>query len=235
MPNDPYLASGSLWGLTRIAAPAAWDVTQGQGVVVAIVDTGIKAKHRDLTANMWTNPGETPRNRVDDDGNGFVDDVEDGSSLRRGLPVAHSIFGVPQTINSANYIYFVALRELARLPNNPARAVDIFSDELVNLHRGQGDDDQERQHEGELDRSLAGLARPPPPHPTRDTRSSNTASSRAPTRLPRRAQAATSRAMARAPNPPSPKAASGFQRPARRTDRGSATVTNHPGALDRWR
>ena len=75
VPNDPYLASGSLWGLTRIDAPAAWDVTQGQGVVVAIVDTGIKAKHRDLSANMWTNPGEIPHNRVDDDGNGFVDDV----------------------------------------------------------------------------------------------------------------------------------------------------------------
>ena len=47
-----------------------------------------------------------------------IDDVEDGSALRRGFPVAHSIYGVPQTINSANYIYFCALRELERL-NNP--------------------------------------------------------------------------------------------------------------------
>ena len=47
-----------------------------------------------------------------------IDDVEDNSSLRRGFPVAHSIYGVPQTINSANYVYFCALRELERL-NNP--------------------------------------------------------------------------------------------------------------------
>jgi Polyprenyl synthetase len=46
-----------------------------------------------------------------------IDDVEDGSSLRRGFPVAHSIYGVPQTINSANYIYFCALRELETLDN----------------------------------------------------------------------------------------------------------------------
>ena len=46
-----------------------------------------------------------------------IDDVEDGSSLRRGFPVAHSIYGVPQTINSANYVYFCTLRELERLDN----------------------------------------------------------------------------------------------------------------------
>jgi geranylgeranyl diphosphate synthase, type III len=50
--------------------------------------------------------------------NDSIDDVEDGSALRRGFPVAHSIYGVPQTINSANYVYFCALREIERL-NNP--------------------------------------------------------------------------------------------------------------------
>ena len=54
-----------------------------------------------------------------------IDDVEDNSSLRRGFPVAHSIYGVPQTINSANYVYFCALRELERL-NNP-QLFKIFS------------------------------------------------------------------------------------------------------------
>lgn len=69
----------------------------------------------------------------------LVDDVEDSSQLRRGRPVAHSIFGTAQTINSANYIYFCALRELQRL-SNPTAAVAVFSDELANLHRGQGMD-----------------------------------------------------------------------------------------------
>lgn len=67
-----------------------------------------------------------------------VDDVEDNSTLRRGVPVAHSIFGVAQTINSANYVYFCALQEIAKL-NNPS-VLTIFTEELLNLHRGQGMD-----------------------------------------------------------------------------------------------
>ncbi|KAL3422542.1 geranylgeranyl diphosphate synthase [Phlyctema vagabunda] len=68
----------------------------------------------------------------------LVDDVEDSSLLRRGLPVAHSIFGTAQTINSANYVYFCALQELLKL-NNP-KAITIYTEELLNLHRGQGMD-----------------------------------------------------------------------------------------------
>ncbi|MCJ1462653.1 geranylgeranyl pyrophosphate synthetase [Pseudocyphellaria aurata] len=68
----------------------------------------------------------------------LVDDVEDNSLLRRGIPVAHSIFGTAQTINSANYVYFGALRELLKLGN--PMAIQIYTDELCNLHRGQGMD-----------------------------------------------------------------------------------------------
>lgn len=68
----------------------------------------------------------------------LVDDVEDSSLLRRGVPVAHNIFGTAQTINSANYVYFLALQELFKL-NNPA-AIQIYTEELLSLHRGQGMD-----------------------------------------------------------------------------------------------
>jgi geranylgeranyl diphosphate synthase type 3 len=68
----------------------------------------------------------------------LIDDVEDNSQLRRGIPVAHNVFGTAQTINSANYIYFCALKELSAL-NNPT-AIQIYTEELVNLHRGQGMD-----------------------------------------------------------------------------------------------
>lgn len=68
----------------------------------------------------------------------LIDDVEDDSVLRRGVPVAHKIFGVAQTINSANYVYFLALQELSKL-NNPA-LITIYTEELLNLHRGQGMD-----------------------------------------------------------------------------------------------
>jgi hypothetical protein len=44
-----------------------------------------------------------------------MDDVEDNSELRRGIPVAHTIYGVPQTINTANYVYFQAVQELLQL------------------------------------------------------------------------------------------------------------------------
>lgn len=68
----------------------------------------------------------------------MIDDIEDNSKLRRGCPVAHSIFGVPTVINSANYAYFLALEKCHAL-NNP-RAMDVFVGELLNLHRGQGHD-----------------------------------------------------------------------------------------------
>jgi len=68
----------------------------------------------------------------------LVDDVEDYSMLRRGFPVAHSIYGIPQTINSSNYIYFCALQELQKLKN--PKVITIFAEELLNLHRGQGMD-----------------------------------------------------------------------------------------------
>ena len=74
-PNDPLFTSSGSWGLNKISAPAAWDITTGsQNVVVASIDTGVRYTHQDLAANMWTNPGEIKNNGVDDDGNGFVDD-----------------------------------------------------------------------------------------------------------------------------------------------------------------
>ncbi len=65
-PNDPYYSSqGSwgqpyddLWGLKKIQADKAWDVTQGQGIVVAVVDSGLDYTHPDIAANVWTNPAD---------------------------------------------------------------------------------------------------------------------------------------------------------------------------------
>nr|UOW59929.1 SonG [Paraconiothyrium archidendri] len=69
----------------------------------------------------------------------LIDDIQDNSQLRRGKPVAHRIYGIAQTINAANYVYFQALQELYKL-NNPARAIEVYTEELVHLHRGQGMD-----------------------------------------------------------------------------------------------
>ncbi|MBF0386711.1 MAG: S8 family serine peptidase [Candidatus Omnitrophica bacterium] len=62
------------WPLTLIGAPAAWEVSKGAGTIVAIIETGVDINHPDLLPNLWRNPNETI-NGIDDDGNGYVDDV----------------------------------------------------------------------------------------------------------------------------------------------------------------
>jgi subtilisin family serine protease len=84
-PGDPRFPE--LWGLHNtgqtggtpdadINAPEAWDLQIGShSIVVAVIDSGMDLTHVDLAANLWTNPGEMPGNGIDDDGNGFIDDV----------------------------------------------------------------------------------------------------------------------------------------------------------------
>jgi hypothetical protein len=84
-PDDPDF--DDLWGLNNtgqsggtvdadLNMPEAWDITTGgEETVIAVIDTGINYLHEDLADNLWINPGEVPENEVDDDGNGYVDDV----------------------------------------------------------------------------------------------------------------------------------------------------------------
>jgi subtilisin family serine protease len=85
VPNDPDF--GELWGLHNtgqkggtvdadIDALEAWDIQTGSDdVVVAVIDTGIDLDHKDLASNIWVNTDETPNNGIDDDNNGYTDDV----------------------------------------------------------------------------------------------------------------------------------------------------------------
>lgn len=75
-PNDPNYNSSSQWALFQINAALAWDYSTGNAnVKVAIVDDAVSTTHSDLAPVIWTNPGEIPNNGIDDDNNGYVDDV----------------------------------------------------------------------------------------------------------------------------------------------------------------
>ncbi len=83
-----------------IDAPEGWDIAPVEGgnassVVVAMVDTGVAYGSPDLAPNMWRNPGETPANGIDDDANGFVDDVfgADFQAINQRAPTAHPCNG----------------------------------------------------------------------------------------------------------------------------------------------
>ncbi len=78
--NDTYVTNGSLWGMTGqygSQASVAWanNKTDCSNVVIGIIDEGYMHTHEDLVASAFTNPGEIPGNGIDDDGNGYVDDV----------------------------------------------------------------------------------------------------------------------------------------------------------------
>src|ERR1044072_4672234 len=78
-PNDPRFLSNEQYAPSLIGAPTAWDARTGSTgagrAVIGVVDQGIDFNHPDLKANIWINPGEIAGNGIDDDGNGFVDDV----------------------------------------------------------------------------------------------------------------------------------------------------------------
>lgn len=74
VPNDPLLPQQVEY--QRIETQAAWDLNTGSSqILVAVSDTGFTFDHPDLEEEIWTNPNEIPNNGIDDDRNGFIDDV----------------------------------------------------------------------------------------------------------------------------------------------------------------
>lgn len=96
VPNDVKYTSGMLWGLNKsnekngmIGAnlEEAWRITTGSNEIkVAVIDSGIRYTHGDLKANMWKNPAEIAGNGVDDDKNGYIDDIYGINAMRTAKP-----------------------------------------------------------------------------------------------------------------------------------------------------
>ncbi|KYG68240.1 protease [Bdellovibrio bacteriovorus] len=82
IPDAPQTTTGAdplfskQWGMIDNGVVDAWKVTKGSpDMIVAVIDTGVDYTHEDLLPNLWRNANEIPNNGIDDDGNGYVDDV----------------------------------------------------------------------------------------------------------------------------------------------------------------
>lgn len=126
-PNDPDFNPGDQWSLYQINADNAWNLSTGDAnIVVSIVDDAVEITHSDLSGAIWTNTGEIPNNGIDDDGNGYVDDVQ-------GYDVANSDNdpGPDAPVNSYDHGTHVAGIAGASTDNNTGMASIGFGVSLM--------------------------------------------------------------------------------------------------------
>jgi subtilisin family serine protease len=112
---------GEQWAVapdTVLDLPGAWALSQGAGVTVAVIDSGMRLDHTDLAPNAWTNFAEVPGNGVDDDSNGYVDDVhgvdltsrQPGHDLHDGLGHGTHVAGTIAAAANGRGVVGVAYR-----------------------------------------------------------------------------------------------------------------------------
>jgi len=107
--DDPFIPIRQQWMFDLLGTEAAWEVVRAEqgDVVLGVVDGGFDVDHPDLAPNLWRNPGEIPGNGVDDDGNGFVDDVHGWNvTLDRGDLLY--LEGMPETRRHGTLVAGVA-------------------------------------------------------------------------------------------------------------------------------
>ncbi len=153
-PDDPYYSSQGALSLpedemTNNSVSAAWEITtDASSVIVAVIDTGVELAHPDLTDNLWINANEIPDNGLDDDENGYADDVhgydfkhEDGSpedEWGHGTLTAGIIGAVGNNgIGTAGVAWKVQLMILKVFGDSGGGTVDDFSEAIrYAIHNG---------------------------------------------------------------------------------------------------
>ncbi|MDE2731374.1 MAG: S8 family serine peptidase, partial [Bacteroidota bacterium] len=128
-PNDPRFADQSELRLMQL--PEAWDVVKGSDgeVVIAVVDDGGEWRHEDLHANVWTNEDEIPGNGIDDDSNGFIDDVH-GVNFANGDDTDNDPTGPPESMHGT----WVAGLASAVTDNNVGIAGAAWNAEIMHIN-----------------------------------------------------------------------------------------------------
>lgn len=106
-PNDPFFREQ--WFLKKIEAPMAWDLVGGgsEDVVVALIDSGVDIDHPDLKDNIWKNQKEIPNDGLDNDGNGYIDDIN-GWDFVTNKPDPRPKFYPSYTVSGINHGTVVA-------------------------------------------------------------------------------------------------------------------------------
>jgi subtilisin family serine protease len=116
--NDPK--ANEQWYLDTINVLPAWEQTTGEGVVVAVIDSGVQLDHPDLQVNIWTNSGEIPNNGIDDDSNGFIDDIHGWNTISNTDDVSDA----PEGTGHGTYVAGV----IGAIDNNATGVVGIAPD-----------------------------------------------------------------------------------------------------------
>src|SRR3989339_156044 len=109
IPNDQYFSE--LWYLQQINAPAAWDYSLGMETIpIAVIDSGVDVDHPDLAENIWLNTDEMTHDGIDNDGNGYIDDlygwdfIDHDNDPRPDLDGEYSVLGANHGTISAGLI-----------------------------------------------------------------------------------------------------------------------------------